>query len=78
MVRVWAEKSPNSDLRIFNIEWTPSLTLKVVHEFDLTYYPLDIQTILVKIESWMSIEGHGQIQIMKYSQANSLFKNDVD
>jgi len=78
MVRIWAVKSFSSDLREFNIEWSPAFIITINHEYDLTYYPVDTQDILIKIESWMSIEGRGQIQLMKFSEANSLYKNDVD
>lgn len=31
LVRVWAEKSKMSDLKVFNMEWSPYYNLQVFH-----------------------------------------------
>ena len=39
LIRIWAERSPHSDLpdTIFNVEWTPLFNLQVHHSYDLKY-----------------------------------------
>lgn len=31
LVRVWAERSSESDLGLFNVEWSPNLSFEVYH-----------------------------------------------
>ena len=67
LVRVNAIRAAHSDLQLFNIEWSPQIKFMVHHEFDLSTYPVDIQTVNIRIESWMSLENKGGIKLVKFS-----------
>jgi len=38
---------------------------------------MDTQDILIRIDSWMSIENHGRIKLENYKKASSKVKNDI-
>jgi hypothetical protein len=77
LVRVHAAQATHSDLKLFNVEWSPYINFKVNHDFDLTSYPIDTQNVKIRIESWMSLQNKGGIKLAKLSEASSLFKTNI-
>jgi len=39
---------------------------------------MDTQTIKIRLDSWMSFGGKGQIKLRKLREANSAVKTDID
>eukprot|EP00801_Mesodinium_rubrum_P001874 Mrub_01874.p1 GENE.Mrub_01874~~Mrub_01874.p1 ORF type:complete len:602 (-),score=33.53 Mrub_01874:130-1740(-) len=79
-VRVWADRAPMSDKpwEKFNIEWTPTMKLEFFHQYDIYYYPLDIQEISLEIHPWMSIAGYGQISLKMLKEATYASTSQTD
>lgn len=77
-LRVWSERASHSNLELFNVEWTPYVKIDAHHTFDLTEYPLDTQTIKIRIDSWMSQSERGRVALKKLKYANENVTTDID
>lgn len=80
LVRIWADRASSNDVidNPQNIEWSPYIKFEVVHDFDLTSQPVDLQQIDIRIDSWMSLPSHGGVKIVKFKEANTQTESDVD
>jgi len=73
LVRVWADKSTINDIpkSKVNIDWSPFISYDVHHTFNMTHYPLDVQNIQIKLESWMSLPPLAGIRLYDLKDISS-------
>lgn len=77
LCRIHAVRSPQSDIELYNVEYSPIINYVVYHSYDMLLFPVDTQNIVIAWESWMTVSTIGQIRLRSLKEAASAVDFDV-